>query len=387
MRTLVPAGAAALALAAGVADAAEWTIGGFAAQTVEASDNRGLDASELAGNPEVDFITDLGASFIGATPRSRFLLAPGARAFFSTEESFDARNVLPRFNGAYSRAGARLDAEAFLSAVPRLVSDLALIFVDGDIDETLVDVEEDVVAVDVDFGLDLDWRASPRDVLSLGLAFDAVEYLEDVEALDATRGYGASLGWSRTLTPRTQLFASPSTRLFRSDGDGDGGQSVSLPVGVTHQVNGRLTTSASAGPSYILREEADSTFGFVADLDLAYAGERTRLGFSLAQTIDQDATGDIDNRSRASAFAVRRIDPRQAVSLRAALASDLSPFSAGGEREEDFALSVEPSWRIGLTEAWSLNAGYRLVARKDVDRFRAANAVFLTVSRGLSFLP
>ena len=379
----------ALALCAPTpAGAADWSLSGFFSQALSLDAESGETGDDAGDDVALRSTTDVGARIGAQTKRTSWLLAPGVRGTLSTD-SEDDNSVLPRFNGSVRHVAPRGVFTASLGVVPDFV------------DETEFDgigtTERNLIQVSVSGAMGYTHSIDPRQTLSFGLNGAARTFLDDPETLDETQSVGTSLGWGVALTPRTDGSLTASARYFRSDDRTSAtGQTFSLVAGVDHAANRRLSVSFSAGPSYTrstqddplvgggFAERTEDSFGVVGSAGLSYAADpRTDFALAFEQSVDQDAEGEIENRSSLGLNISHRIDSVSRVGLGASVGVRTA---ISGDADDTQTFSLGPSYAIDLTDDWSLTAGYRFRTSNDDDGVEYQNSFRISVSRGFDFL-
>jgi opacity protein-like surface antigen len=369
---------------------ADVSISAFFSQRGEVSGAEFGDNTDSDDDVVFRSITDLGLTFSGQSQRSRWSVSPGVRATATTASGDDDPVDLRfRFNGAGAHAlSPRHSLSGGLSVTPDFANDTQF-------DDTGIASNPSVLQITTAANLGLGYTIDQRNALSFGATGRWRTFTEDTESLEETRSVGLSAGWTRSLTPRTSGSLSGSWQLSMTEGDtGSDAQSFSLVAGVSHAVNRRLSLNASLGPSlsYVTQRVAAPGGGTVDDdsvnlsavggLGVSYRGPRTSANFSFDQQVDQNSEGDIDNVLSLSAGLSHQI----ASNLQAGVSARFSfrtPLTGGDTRQ---TFSISPNISYGLTEDWSLSAGYRFRASNDED-FDGTNRVFLQISRGFDFLP
>lgn len=373
---------------ASAAQAVDWSLSGFFSQRVSAAfeeDDAGSDDTETVRSS-----TDFGARVGARTKRTTWLFAPGVRGVLSSADDEDPE-LLPRFNGSVTHISPRSRLTGSVGVVPQFTDEARF-------EDTGV-TERNAIEVLASASLGFAYEVDRRNALNIGANASARTYAQNGEGLDETRDVGVNAGWRVSLTPRTSASISSGARFFTSDGDAaNDGYTFNVVAGLDHQINPRWTANASLGPSVSVAErrvaqpgggsrvERETDFGVVGSAGVSYATPRTNVSASIDQRVDQNEDGTIENVFGVGAGVSHRLTSQASVSLNSALSVE-SPLFGGEESRQVFSLS--PRFSIGLTDDWSLGAGYtfRAEAAENDDGIDVSNFIFLQVSRGLDFLP
>jgi hypothetical protein len=383
---------AILALCAAVpAHGVDWSVSGFFSEQLAVDTRDTSEDDDDRDDVALRSLTDLGASIRARTKRADWLFAPGVRGVLSTDDS-DEQSVLPRFNGSVRYAAPRHAVTGSVSVVPDFVSETQF-------DDTGLS-EDNVLQFTLLANAGFSYSVNSRNTVELGADARARTFTEDTTSLEETQSFGLTAGWSTALTPRTTVSLTPGVQLFFSDAATSAdGTTFSLVGGVEHRINPRLSVDVSLGPSYTVstrdvpvagggfREEENADFGVTGGAGLSYATPRGSVSLSLSQAVDQNCDGDLENRTTLSIGLGRRLTPVSRVSLFSSFTVQTAlSGSSDGDDVDRQTFSITPTYSIDLTEDWSLDASYRFRASND-DDFGVSNTVFVTISRGLSFLP
>jgi hypothetical protein len=362
------------------AAATDWSFSGFASQRVEADSDFGGGGSSAAqrdGEAAVGAVADLGVALRADTGRTRWLLAPGLRG--TLYSSGDTNGVYPRFDGAVAHDAPRGGLDASLSVIPELTS--ASQFEDTGV------VEQDAVQITVRGRVGGRWEADPRNTLSGGVSATVREFTETGGELTPTRSYGLDGGWRRAVSERTGLSLLADLRRFESDDASQGDSwSVAPRLGADHRLTPRSGVSASLGPSFLYDDEGDLTLGVVGDVTYDWAVDDQSFRIGLDQTLDQNSFGEVENRASLVAAWRQAIDQRQSVGVAARAGFQNPAFDSGARGDRTF-LTATPSYAIRITPDWDLSVGYSLRLTDDDRREPVSHLAFLSVTRGMSFLP
>jgi hypothetical protein len=381
--------ALAVCVAAGPGAAADWSVSGAFSERVQV-DPAGGDAASL------DSTTSLSLVIQAETPTTSLLLAPGVSATLSTErnndfETFNAVN--PRLNSQFSHRSLRWTLGGFASVVPRQTN--AIGFDEVDADSDIVDLPDDEISrentiqITANAGVTVGYALDPRNSLSAGLTARAREFADEGENLTPTRSVGTNFSWSRTLDSRTSGSLGFGYNRFMSDGGIDS-DSFSFTLGGGREVTPRLSLNGSAGFSLTQSDDGGSPdIGFTGGFGANWAlRDDTTFSFGASQFVDQDAFGEVSNRTSVRASLGHDINSVSGVSLAARFSSVNPLLDFGGSDEsssDDGSASISTSYRLGLTEDWSMQVGYSV--RVDLSDDDLSNRVFFQISRGLDLLP
>jgi hypothetical protein len=132
-----------------------------------------------------------------------------------------------------------------------------------------------------------------------------------------------------------------------------------------------------------VRSDERTDFGVVGGLGLSYSGRLTSVSAGFNQTVDQDSNGEVESRSSLTASISHQLTETSSIGVSTQLLAQTPLFGADDERQ---TFSLTPTYRLSLTEDWTLTTGYRLRASND-DDFDLSNLVFVQISRGFDFLP
>lgn len=381
---------AALALAAATAGAParalDWRIGGFVSQRIEADTNVDLDPND--SQAAYGSITDVGVSFRADTKTTTWFLAPGVRGsvYVGPGGGGDLNDVQPRFNGSVTHRAPRYQLNGALSVVPEFGSQ-ADFGDNSNTGNTLLTINGETGIV---YSLDSDDRLSVNGFVTLR------EFTSSLSSFSPTTTWGSSVSWARDLTPRTTGSVTTSFRNFDSqDADNQHGQTYEIRLGATHQATRRFSFDASGGVSLTdsTRDlagggsENDRAIGFVGGISGTFAAtQATRFSAGIEQTVDQTALGEIESRIGLTLGASHAINPRASIGMDARLGFQNPTFS-GPSADNRRTLSVAPSFSYELNADWRASAGYILRAEDQDAGTAVSNLVFLSISRGLDFLP
>jgi hypothetical protein len=368
------------------AAATDWSLSGFASQRFEAdSDFGGSGPSRSSGGSRtarkgeaaVGAIADFGVALRADTGRTRWLLAPGLRgALYSSGES---NGVYPRLDGsvAHDAPSGRLDAS--VSVVPELTSV-------SQFEDTGV-VEQDTVQITARARVGGRWDVDPRNTLSGGVSASVREFTETTEELTATRTYGLDGGWRRAVSGRTGVSLLADLRRFEAD-DPDKGESWSIAprLGADHRLTPRSGVSGSVGPSFLHDDAGETTVGFVGDVAYDWAIDDQSFRIALAQKLDQNSFGEVENRASLVASWSQAITERQRIGLSGRAGFQNPALDSGSQGDRTF-LTATPTYSVALTADWDLTLGYTLRLTDDDRRDPVSHLAFLSVTRGMSFLP
>lgn len=383
-RRLAAALAGALSCAA-PACATDWSFSGFASQRVEADSDfggassgaSGGSGSQRNGEAAVGAITDLGVSLRADTGRTRWLLAPGLRG--TLYSSGDANGVYPRFDGAVAHDAPRGGLDASLSVIPELTS--AAQFEDTGV------VEQDTVQITVRGRVGGRWDADARNTLSAGASATLREFTESGGELTPTRSYGVDGGWRRAVSERTGVSLLADIRRFEADDASDGDSwSIAPRLGADHRLTPRSGVSASLGPSFLYDDEGALTVGMVGDATYDWAVDDQSFSIGVAQTLDQNSFGEVENRASLTAAWRQAINARARIGVSARAGFQNPAFESGSRGDRTF-LTATPTYAVQLTPDWDLTVGYSLRLTDDDRREPVSHLAFLSVTRGMSFLP
>lgn len=364
-------GIAAVVAFAGPAQALDWTLSGFFSQRAEVEQ----------GDDDVTFgsVTDLGVSAVIETPRTRLQFAPGVRLNLYRGGD-DETDLTPRFNGSLTHRAPRDTLSASLSLVPERTSSTAF--------EETDRASEDALQITLSGQAGWTRRATNRDTLSLDANLRLREFDGASDSLEASQAFGLDGRWRRAVDNRGGVSLILGYDEFRSDGEGgDDTRTFSTSLGVDRALTPRLNADARLGLTYVSvlnpdPGEDDSSVDLTGGFGISYQGLRTSASLDFSQAVDQNADGDVENRSQFSGALRRRLDTVSSVELASGL-SFATPVLGG---DDDVTFTLRPSYNRSLDADWSIGVGYALRMESGEDG-ETSHLGFVSISRGLSFLP
>jgi hypothetical protein len=375
--------ALALAPAPGMADV---SISGLFSQRFQA--NAGSSDNDSNGDPEFRSVTDLGVVVSARTQTTQLTFAPGVRATASTSDDFLGSDTVNfRFNGGLITRGPRHSVSANVSFVPEFVSDAEAI-------DASTLRERDVLALTLNANAALAYQADALNSFSTSVFVRNREYSETTNDLSPSTSFGGAVGWSRALDPTTDGSLNLSySRFLPRDSDEVESESWSLSAGLARALSPSLSMDASLGLSVTNRLETppgdaddDVSIGVVGGFSVDYDLPDTRVSAGVSQDIDQDSTtGGAEGRTAVFASISHSINDWS--SIGASTRFSLSTPVFGDTENETRRFQFSPFYNVSLTDRWDLRLGYSFRAEDDDAGSEIDNAIFVQISRGLSFLP
>lgn len=360
LRTLVLS--LALAITATGARAAEWYARSGLSQAVEYDDNIGLTADKRQRTSAFSETTTLDLNLGGRSPTMQIDLGSKFNfTRFPTEDQLDSNDQFLTLSTAYTGQRATLRLSGRYVRDTTRTSDL-----DGTGLFILQNTRRQLWGVTPEFA----YKLTPRDEVRVSGGYTDVSYpsgnIRDYSQI-STR-----LGWTRALTPRTQLLADASVLRVNSNSSGSQNSYIfGLLAGARHIFTPQLEATLVAGPSLARTD-------FVANLDGTRSDERrTALGYIL----DSDLTYTVKERLSAKAGVSRTVTPgtttgtvEEATSFRVSASYTLRPSvfadaailyllqedigQAQRSSRRDY-VAIEPGLRWRFLEDWELALKYR----------------------------
>lgn len=399
----------------GPAVPADWSLSGNVSERLTLDTNPTLDPED-AGDLRFGSTTTGRLTLGMSTPRTRALLSTGLSATYyvggdddDNDDSLDG--IRPNLNARVQHQGLRYTAtgSARIDVRSTDFTELRDILAEDDeidvpdaptdvvVDTVRVDDETDEIFSSVSGSVSL--RLSPRNTLSLGASASFVRFAESVPRVSSSDNFGASLSFSRTLSPISSTGLSLSALRFSSkqleSPEASDGYNLSLAANYGSRLAPDVPISGSLGVSWttrtedillepfgiILRSEED-TIGATGSLSLSFDYPDSRFRLSASQRVQPSSDGDVRNVSRIGIGYAHSLTPRLSLSLSG---SYVAETEVGFEGDVRHLYSVGPTLSYDLGRNWSASLSYRLRGDNDEAGSAISNQLGLTVSRSLDF--
>ena len=273
--------------------------------------------------------------------------------------------------------------------VPEAPTDIAT-------DTVRVEDETDEIFGSVSGSLSL--RLSPRDSLSLGASASFVRFAESVPRVSSSDNYGASLSFSRALSPISTTGLSLSVLRFESEDlespNATDGYNVAVSANYGSRLAPDVPISGSLGVSWttrtediliqpfgILRRETDD-IGVNGSLSLGIDTAESRFRLSASQRVQPSSDGDVRNVAQVGLAYSRSLTQRLSLGVSGTYLAESEVGFSGDIRH---LYTVGPTLSYDLGRNWSATLSYRFRGEDDVDGNAFSNQVNLSVSRRFDF--
>lgn len=391
-------GAACLAFVASGAEAADWALGGFVSETLDATTNRALDPDEN----ELSFgsTTRLSFDLTTATPRSAFGVTAGISSTNliaddggTQDRPFDPNvGVFYDYRLAAWTLGLRANASVRSAAFSNPVG------LEADGEEPADDDPIDVGGADditnderdaTEFRGRIDGTAryalNARDAATFGINYSATRFSETSDTLVESDRVGLSFGFEQAVSAATRWNVRlTESYLTRNDEDDSATWTAAVLVGMNHTFNNRLNGFFSAGPNLQYEDggnEDNVNVGATGSLGFRWQATPT-TGFNLraSQNLATGDDGEQDTVASLSAGVSHAFDSATSGGLqlsysRQSADDTVFPFDAN---QENF--NASPTINVALARNWNASAGYSLTLRREDDGDAVSNRVFVSVS-------
>ena len=141
------------------------------------------------------------------------------------------------------------------------------------------------------------------------------------------------------------------------------------------------TTQTTLGVS-----DSSTSIGPTFDVGFSYTLNQTSLNFSVSQTVNASALGDLRERRSFRMGLNHRVNTRETFGVEGSYTTQ-DTVSGGDGSAETIFFSVSPTYTFALTRYWNLNVGYQFRFRDDGTGNGMSNKVFGTLSREIALLP
>lgn len=376
------------ACAAPAGPAVDWSLRGTTSARITADTNRGLSADEQEAL--LTMALDAGLVLDAETKRTLLSFNTGlSRVFFFGEgrpDSNAAQRIDPRFavSGAYRGKTYTVSGNAGFDFQPTSFTQT---------DDTGI-IDDETTQLTVSYANSLSLQLDELNALVIGTSAQVIDFTDDVEGLNATRTFGASLAWNRQISETTSISLSGGFRQFLSDADENDSQTLDISAGLTHQRTRRHSFSLGLGASAVRSTDSNQTSAGDDDLDLNMNGnfgftysanDALRAALTLSQGVDPSSTGELQSFTRFGGTIGYSLNDRQSLSLGTNY-TRRAPISGDGETFQTFTLT--PGYSLQLAPDVSLSTGYAFVLQSDdTDGFASGHRIFMQLSKGFDLKP
>ncbi|MEL7415548.1 MAG: hypothetical protein AAGJ92_06610, partial [Pseudomonadota bacterium] len=330
-------------------------------QTVSAGTNRGL--ADPAEDPRFSSNTTLNLGWSRATARDSLSLAgsAGINASLGDDAEDPVVPVAPRVALDYARQGTttRLSLGASLRVDRAEDQDFVLDSASdpgtGSSGDLRLTTEE---GLQIDGGLSagLGWDLGPLDSLNASARVSRTEFV-DVSTADGSTDAGASLGWTRTLSPLWRGTLSTGLNQVVSDGENADSIRASLNGSLNYQESDDRSFTAGLGIVVIDAESDDEIVTrFSGNLRGSFElSSRDSLSLGVDQNVTPGADGALVTRTGASADWTREVTGVDTVifGLGATRQSVVS-----GDADDSTLYRASVTYRRQILPGANLTAGY-----------------------------
>jgi hypothetical protein len=365
------------------AAAADWSLTGRTALTIEADTNRDLDVD--SDGPVYGATTTAGLTLGVRTEQLTISLSAGAEGalFGGPGDTSELTRLEPGDVAAtlgYTGKTYTFGARASFAIDPTSVTQIE--------DTGLTDTDTSQLTTRA--GVDLTLRLDERTDALFGATADLIDFAESADGLEPTRTYGVSTGLRRELTRTTTGTATLGLRHFSADNaEETRSQTLDLSAGLDHRRTSRHTVGVTGGVTAVRTVEigqgTEFDLGATGGLRFGYRLQNLTFELDASQAIDPSSEGELQAFTRVGGTLGYAINARERFSLATALSRG-TPLS--GDTASSLTFTTGPTYTLALTEQTALSLGYQFRLSQDEDAGAATgHQVFLTLERRFTLLP
>lgn len=361
----------------------DWSLNGTTSARITVDNNRELSADEQEAL--LTMVLDAGLILDAETKRTLLSFNTGlSRVFFFGEgrpDSNTTQRIDPRFavSGTYRGKTYTVSGTAGFDFQPTSFTQA---------DDTGI-TDDETTQLTVSYATSLNLQLDELNSLIIGTSAQVIDFTDDVEGLNATRTFGASLAWNGQISETTSVALSGGFRQFLSDANGNDSQTFDISAGLSHRRTSRHSFNLGLGASAVRSTNSDQTSTEDNDFDLNMSGnfgftysanDALRAGLTLSQGVDPSSTGELQGFTRIGGTLRYQLDSTQSLNLGANY-TRRTPISGDGETFQTFTLA--PGYSLQLAPDVSLSTGYSFVIQSDdADGFASGHRISLQLSKG-----
>jgi hypothetical protein len=300
---------------------------------------------------------------------------------------------LPRFNGSVRHRRPRTTLSAGLRVDPQFVSDTELDTIatpdpiTGDTVTTTVVRDIDPIRIDIAAFARANRSIDTANSLSFDVTARQREFSETTTDFQPSTDVSAAVTWSHALDRVTGTNLTGRLRWFGTEDPNEPDTLTgTITAGYQTQATTRHSFSFNLGGSVLDEDRNGQSFLISGDAGLTYRLSDATYRLSVAQDLNQNDDGVLENVLQARANGTWRINDRNSLSM-GALAFASQPIDTFAQT--DYGIGLSANFNHRLTPDWNLNIGasLRLTQENERSGVRGSDRVFLRISRGFSILP
>lgn len=308
-----------------------------------------------------------------------------AKDYFGPAADQLDNNIFPRLEARYAYKGKRTDLAASASYAVESIS--------GNDLETPAGTGQ-TTKTSLDGSVSVTHRFDLRN--SLRLSTDVNKSSYDGQGTD-NLGIDNQALWTRRLTKRTDGTLLLGFNYLQLEDAADTDRLLyTAKTGLSSKLSKRLTASLDAGfnlvsttadellvPGAPRRNHLDD--GYVLKAALDYRLETVAIGVDASHGITPGTLGDLEEQTEFNFRLSKQINERSSLSLTAS-ATYSQPLGSS-TNDDEFSVSISPSYSVSLTKDWDLLAGYRFSLKDASAGTAISNNVFLSLARDFATGP